>query len=103
MLRKIFGGSRFVKKLNPLLELYAHSKNAKKTYLELLSLEPLVKTQGERALFDLNRAALLYDMGKLKEAADVVREVPSLNPEMDARVAQMKTKISQAMNEGVYL
>lgn len=103
MFKKLFGGSKFIKKLNPLLELYAHSKDAKKTYRELLALEPLVKTRGEQALFDLNRAALLYDMGKLKEAADVVREVPPLNPEMDARVAQMKTKIRQAMNEGVYV
>lgn len=103
MLRRLFGGSKFLKKLNPLLELYAYSKDAKKTYKELLALETLVKTAGERALFDLNRAALLYDMGRLREAADVVREVPPLNPEMDARVAQMKTKIRQAMNEGVYL
>lgn len=103
MLKRVFGGSKFIKKLNPLLELYSHSKNPKHTYRELLKLEPLVKTQGERALFDLNQAALLYDMGKLKEAADAVRDVPPLNPEMNAKVAQMKTKISQAMNEGVYL
>ncbi|MDO4311866.1 MAG: hypothetical protein Q4C52_02140 [Eubacteriales bacterium] len=103
MLKRLFGGSRFIKKLNPLLELYAYSKNPKKTYQELLALEPLVKTKGERALFDLNRSAILYDMGQLKEAADVVREIPPLNPEMDAKTAQMKTKIRKAMNEGVYL
>lgn len=103
MLKRLFGRSRFIKKLNPLLELYAHSKNATKTYEELLNLEPLVKTEGERALFDLNRAALLYDMGKLKQAADIIREIPPLNPEMNARIAQMKTKITTAMNEGVYL
>lgn len=103
MLKRLFGGSKFIKKLNPLLELYAHSKNAEKTYEELLSLESLVKTKGERALFDLNRVALLYDMGNLKQAADIIRDVPPLNPEMDARIAQMKTKIITAMNEGVYL
>lgn len=103
MLKRLFGGSKFIKKLNPLLELYAHSRNQKSTYRELLALEPFVRTKGERALFDLNRSALLYDMGKLEEAADVIREIPPLNPEMDAKTAQMKTKIRQAINEGVYL
>lgn len=103
MLRRLFGGSRFLKKLNPLLELYSYSKNTEKTYLELLKLKRLARTRGERALFDLNRAALLYDMGKLREAADVVREIPSLNPEMDSRTAELKTKIRVAMNEGEYM
>lgn len=103
MLRRLFGGSRFLKKLNPLLELYSYSKDTKKTYLELLKLKRLARTRGERALFDLNRAALLYDMGKLREAADIVREIPSLNPEMDSRTAELKTKIRVAMNEGEYM
>ncbi len=102
MLRRLFGGSRFLKKLNPLLELYSYSKDTKNTYSELLALKPLAKTRGERALFELNRAALLYDMGSLKEAADVVREIPSLNPEMDSKTAELKTKIRIAMNEGEY-
>ena len=102
MLRRLFGGSRFLKKLNPLLELYSYSRDTEKTYLELLALKPLAKTKGERALFELNRAALLYDMGKLKEAADVVREIPPLNPEMDSKTAELKTKIRTAMNEGAY-
>lgn len=103
MLRRLFGGSRFLKKLNPLLELYSYSKNTEKTYSELLKLKPLAKTKGERALFDLNRAALLYDLGRLREAADVVREIPPLNPEMDSRTAELKTKIRVAMNEGEYV
>ncbi len=103
MLKRLFGGSRFLKKLNPLLELYSYSKDTEKTYSELLKLKHLAKTKGERALFDLNRAALLYDMGKLKEAADVVREIPSMNPELDANTAQLKTKIRIAMNEGEYV
>ena len=103
MLRKLFGGSRFIKKLNPLLELYGHSKNAEKTYRELMALKPLIRTEGEHALFNLNRAALLYDMGQLKEAADIVREIPPINPEMDANTAQIKTKIRNAMNEGEYI
>ena len=102
MVRRLFGGSRFLKKLNPLLELYSYSRDTEKTYLELLALKPLAKTKGERALFELNRAALLYDMGKLKEAADVVREIPPLNPEMDSKTAELKTKIRTAMNEGEY-
>lgn len=102
MLRRLFGGSRFLKKLNPLLELYSYSGDTQKTYLELLALKPLAKTKGERALFELNRAALLYDMGKLKEAADVVREIPRLNPEMDSKTEELKTKIRTAMNEGEY-
>lgn len=102
MLRKLLG-SRFIKKLNPLLELYSYSKDTEKTYSELMKLKHLARTRGERALFDLNRAALLYDMGRLKEAADVVREIPSLNPEMDSRTAELKTKIRVAMNEGEYV
>lgn len=103
MLRRLFGGSRFIKKMNPLLELYGHSKNAEKTYQELMALKPLIRTEGELALFNLNRAALLYDMGQLKEAADIAREIPSINPEMDANTAQLKTKIRKAMNEGEYI
>ena len=100
MLRRLFFGSRFIKKLNPLLELYSYSKDTEKTYQELMRLRPLAK--GERALFDLNQAALLYDMGKLREAADVVREIPALNPEMVSRTEELKTKIRVAMNEGEY-
>lgn len=103
MLRRLFFGSRFLKKLNPLLELYSYSKDTEKTYLELLKLKRLARTRGERALFDLNQAALLYDMGKLREAADIAREIPSLNPEMDSRTAELKTKIRVAMNEGEYM
>ena len=102
MLRRLFFGSRFIKKLNPLLELYSYSKDTEKTYQELMRLRPLAKTKGERALFDLNQAALLYDMGKLREAADAVREIPALNPEMVSRTEELKTKIRVAMNEGEY-
>ena len=64
---------------------------------ELLSLEPLIRTEGEKYLYELNRAALLYDMRKFRQAADIVLEIPSFNPEMDARCAQLKTKIMEAM------
>lgn len=100
MHKRLFGGSRLLKKMNPLMKTYAISGNSEKTYHELLGLERYAKTKGEKAIFDLNRAGLLYDMRKYKEAADIVREVPSLNAEFDAKCASMKTKIMRAMNLG---
>ena len=96
MFRRLFGGSKFLKKMNTLMEIYAVSKNPEATYKQLLAFEKLIRTDGEQAWYDLNRAALLYDMRKLNAAADVVREIPSLNPEFDARCAQLKTKIMDA-------
>ena len=83
MFRRLFGGSKFLKKMNTLMEIYAVSKNPEAIYKQLLALEKLIRTDGEQAWYDLNRAALLYDM-------------PSLNPEFDARCAQLKTKIMDA-------
>ena len=97
MLRRLFGGSRLLKKMNTLMEVYSCSHNAEMTYHELLRLEPLIRTEGEKYLYELNRAALLYDMRKFRQAADIVLEIPSFNPEMDARCAQLKTKIMEAM------
>ena len=91
MFRRLFGGSKFLKKMNTLMEIYAVSKNPEAIYKQLL-----IRTDGEQAWYDLNRAALLYDMRKLNAAADVVCEIPSLNPEFDARCAQLKTKIMDA-------
>ena len=51
-------------------------------------------------MFNLNRAGLLYDMYKYEEAADVMREIPSINPEFDAQCARMKTRIMAAMTRG---
>ena len=79
------------------MELYSYSKNSEKTYKELMALEPLAKTKGEKAMFNLNRAGLLYDMYKYREAA---REIPSINPEFDAQCARMKTRIMAAMTRG---
>mgnify|MGYP000730225375 CR=1 FL=1 len=39
-------------------------------YKQLLALEKLIRTDGEQAWYDLNRAALLYDMRKLNAAAE---------------------------------
>ncbi len=95
MFRKLFKRkeSGFLKRMNTLMELYASSHNAKTTYKQLLELKPLIRTEGELALFNLNRAALLYDMKEYRKAADIVMEIPPLNPEFDARVANMKTLI----------
>lgn len=97
MLRNILRKNQFLKKMNMLLELYSYSHNTASTYQELLALEPLIRTKGERALFDLNRASLLYDMRKFREAADILLEIPPVNPQFDAQCAQMKTKIMEAM------
>ena len=96
MFRRLFGGSKFLKKMNTLMELYSCSHNA---HLPTSScdLKPLIRTEGERALFELNRAALLYDMRQFREAADVVLEIRSLNPEFDAKCAVVKTKIMDAL------
>ena len=103
MLKRFFGGSKFLKRMNPLMELYSHSKNTEKTYRELLLLESLIKTPGERALYELNRAGLLYDMKKFRDAADVILEIKSLNPEFDAQCAELKTKIMIALNKGEHV
>lgn len=97
MLQRIFGGSKFLKKMNTLMELYSVSHNADATYKELLKLEPLIRTQGELSWYNLNRAALLYDMKRFAAAADIIMEIASLNPEFDAKCAQLKTKIMNAL------
>lgn len=97
MLRRLFGGSKFLKKMNTLMEVYAVSHNADKVYKELLALKPLIKTEGELSWYNLNRAALLYDMKRFEAAADVIMEINPLNPEFDARLAQLKTKIMNAL------
>ena len=45
---------------------------------------------------DRRRTSLLYDMKKFREAADVIVEIPSLNPEFDAKCAALKTMIMDA-------
>lgn len=97
MFERLFGGSRFLKKMNTLMEVYAVSHNTEATYKQLEGLKKLIRTEGELAWYELNRAALLYDMRRFELAADVIREIPSLNPEFDARCAQIKTKIMNAM------
>ena len=96
LFQRLFGGSRFLIRMNTLMEVYACSLYAPVTYRELQRLKPLIRTEGERALYELNRASLLYDMKKFREAADVIVEIPSLNPEFDAKCAALKTMIMDA-------
>ncbi len=97
MFNRLLGGSRFIRRMNKLLKIYADSHNASVTYKQLEELEPLIRTEGERSLYDLNRASLLYDMKRYKEAADIMIDMPSVNMEFDARAAEMKTKLMDAM------
>lgn len=97
MLQRLFRGSKFLRKMNTLMEVYSVSHNAEATYKELVELKPLIKRDGELAWYDLNRAALLYDLKRFELAADIIREIRPLNPEFDARCAEVKTKIMNAM------
>ena len=60
--KKLRGKSKFLRKMNELMEIYSRNQDTAFAYRELLGLEPLIKYEGERAMFDLNRASLLYDM-----------------------------------------
>lgn len=97
MLQRLFRGSKFLKKMNTLMEIYSVSHNAEATYKELVELKPLIKTNGEQAWYNLNKAALLYDLKRYELAADIIREIRPLNPEFDARCAEVKTKIMNAL------
>ena len=100
MFRRLFLRSRFLKKMNLLMEAYAITQNSEKTYGELLKLEPLIKNEGERAMYNLNRACLMYDMKEFRKASDIVVEIHSLNPEFNAHCADLRTKIMIALNRG---
>ena len=66
--KKLRGKSKFLRKMNELMEIYSRNQDTAFAYRELLGLEPLIKYEGERAMFDLNRASLLYDMERYREA-----------------------------------
>ena len=97
MLRRLFGRSAFLKKMNILMEVYAQSQNTSSTYKQLMELKPLIRTEGEEAWFQLNSASLLYDMKRYREAADVIVEIQPINPEFNAQCAIVKTKILEAL------
>ena len=44
-------------------------------------------------MFDLNRASLLYDMERYREAENVLRRIPSINPTFDAMCESLRFKI----------
>ena len=85
--KKLRGKSKFLRKMNELMEIYSRN---------LLGLEPLIKYEGERAMFDLNRASLLYDMERYREAENVLRHIPSINPTFDAMCESLRFKILDA-------
>lgn len=94
--KKLRGKSKFLRKMNELMEIYSRNQDTAFAYRELLGLEPLIKYEGERAMFDLNRASLLYDMERYREAENVLRRIPSINPTFDAMCESMRFKILDA-------
>jgi RecG-like helicase len=96
MLKRFFGGSKFLKRMNPLMELYSHSKNTEKTYRELLLLESLIKTPGERALYELNRAGQIFFVHNRVEELQSIHDIlHRLIPDMKICIAhgQMEAKV----------
>ena len=94
--KKLRGKSKFLRKMNELMEIYSLNQDTAFAYRELLGLEPLIKYEGERAMFDLNRASLLYDMERYREAENVLRRIPSINPTFDAMCESLRFKILDA-------
>ena len=82
--KKLRGKSKFLRKMNELMEIYSRNQ------------DPLIKYEGERAMFDLNRASLLYDMERYREAENVLRRIPSINPTFDAMCESLRFKILDA-------
>lgn len=94
--KKLRGKSKFLRKMNELMEIYSRNQDTAFAYRELLGLEPLIKYEGERAMFDLNRASLLYDMERYREGENVLRRIPSINPTFDAMCESLRFKILDA-------
>ncbi len=51
--KKLRGKSKFLRKMNELMEIYSRNQDTAFAYRELLGLEPLIKYEGERAMFIL--------------------------------------------------
>ena len=66
--KKLRGKSKFLRKMNELMEIYSRNQDTAFAYRELLGLESMIRYEGEQAMFDLNKASLLYDMGRYREA-----------------------------------
>ena len=66
--KKLRGKSKFLRKMNELMEIYSRNQDTAFAYRELLGLESMIRYEGEQAMFDLNKASLLYDMRRYREA-----------------------------------
>lgn len=79
------------------MDIYSRSQDTDFAYRELLGLEHMIRYEGEQAMYDLNRASLLYDMGKYYEAATILKNIPSINPTFDAMCESLRFKILEAI------
>lgn len=95
--KKMRGKSKFLRKMNELMDIYSRSQDTDFAYRELLGLEHMIRYEGEQAMYDLNRASLLYDMEKYYEAATILKNIPSINPTFDAMCESLRFKILEAI------
>ncbi len=59
--KKLRGKSKFLRKMNELMEIYSRNQDTAFAYRELLGLEPLIKYEGERhhnCLYPIKRKKL---------------------------------------------
>lgn len=94
--KKLRGKSKFLRKMNELMEIYSRNQDTAFAYRELLGLESMIRYEGEQAMFDLNKASLLYDMGRYREAETVLKQIPSINPTFDAMCESLRFKLSKS-------
>ena len=85
--KKLRGKSKFLRKI------YSRNQDTAFAYRELLGLESMIRYEGEQAMFDLNKASLLYDMGRYREAETVLKQIPSINPTFDAMCESLRFKL----------
>ena len=75
------------------MEIYSRSQDTAFAYRELLGLESMIRYEGEQAMFNLNKASLLYDMERYHEAQAVLDTIPSINPTFDAMCESLRFKL----------
>ena len=95
--KKMRGKSKFLRKMNELMDIYSRNQDTGFAYRELLGLEHMIRYEGEKAMFDLNRASLLYDMGNYQEAEVILRKIPSINPIFDAMCESLRFKLKETI------
>ena len=91
--KKLRGKSKFLRKMNELMEIYSRNQDTAFAYRELLGLESMFRYEGEQAMFDLNKASLLYDMVRYREAETILKQIPSINPTFDAMCESLRFKL----------